>query len=112
MSCFKRAEWRSGLTYQITCRNCGTVMTYMDNVLDFRPWFPDGFVYCSRCRTPLRHSERFAIDGPILTPPPPGSIPTPMGSAPVPGNAPFCSQCGNKFGDGARFCANCGAMRN
>ena len=43
---YKRAEWRSGLTYMATCDTCKTVMKYMDDKLDFRPWYADGFVYC------------------------------------------------------------------
>ena len=61
---FKRALWRSGLTYQQTCRKCGTEIQYTDDKLDFRPWFADGFVYCPKCRAPLRHSENFAINAP------------------------------------------------
>ena len=59
---FKRALWSSGYTYRITCPNCRTVTDYTDRQLDFRPWFPDGFVYCPRCRKPLRHSEIYAIN--------------------------------------------------
>ena len=54
MGCFKRAEWHSGLTYKQTCRDCGNVMIYTDEILDFRPWYADGFVYCSTGHTPLR----------------------------------------------------------
>lgn len=60
---FKRAMWKSGLTYQQTCRSCGTTVQYMDDKLDFRPWYADGFVYCPVCRTPLRHNEQYAING-------------------------------------------------
>ena len=28
---YKRAEWRSGLTYMATCDTCKTVMKYMDD---------------------------------------------------------------------------------
>lgn len=59
---FKRALWTSGYTYRITCPNCRTVTDYTDRQLDFRPWFPDGFVYCPRCRKPLRHNEIYAIN--------------------------------------------------
>lgn len=104
MSCFKRAEWSSGLTYQHTCDKCGNVMIYKDNLLDFRPWYPDGFVYCSRCKTPLRHSERLAIDAPVA----PSS---PMASDTPAGSALFCSQCGKKFESADRFCSGCGAKR-
>ena len=59
---FKRALWHSGLTYKLTCNKCQTVIQYTDDKLDFRPWYADGFVYCPKCRTPLRHNESFAID--------------------------------------------------
>lgn len=64
MSVFKRAEWHSGLTYRQTCRECNEVVVYTDHKLGFRPWYPDGFVYCPKCETPLRHNEEYAIDGP------------------------------------------------
>ena len=86
---FKRALWHSGLTYQQTCRTCREVVTYMDNALDFRPWFPDGFVYCPKCKTPLRHNEAYAINAPGPNPyaPNPGATPDP-GTVPTPGATP------------------------
>ena len=111
MGCFKRAEWRSGLTYRQTCRSCGYEMTYKDNILDFRPWFPDGFVYCMRCKSPLRHNELYAIDGP------PGPVgPTDNNSdanagAQNPSVSAFCSRCGKKFNDEDLFCSGCGSKR-
>lgn len=108
MSCFKRAEWHSGLTYQQTCRTCGNVMTYMDNILDFRPWYPDGFVYCTKCQTPLRHNELYAIDAPV------GPIKTPDSNSGFENaNKPvlFCSFCGKKFNPEDKFCSGCGKQR-
>ena len=67
MSVFKRAEWRSGLTYRQICQTCQTVVRYTDDKLDFRPWYADGFVYCPVCNTPLRHRETYAIDGDNMT---------------------------------------------
>lgn len=61
---FKRALWHSGLTYRQTCRQCNAEIQYTDHSLDFRPWYADGFVYCPRCKTPLRHNENMAIDAP------------------------------------------------
>ena len=74
---FQRALWHSGLTYQQICCNCHTLVRYMDDKLDFRPWYPDGFVYCPKCRNPLRHSETFAInaDGTYANAAPPGAAP-------------------------------------
>ena len=59
---FKRALWHSGLTYQQTCYHCRALVRYTDYQLDFRPWYPDGFVYCPRCKGPLRHNELYAIN--------------------------------------------------
>ncbi len=100
MSVFKRAEWRSGLTYRQTCDQCRTVITYMDDKLDFRPWYPDGFVYCPNCQKPLRHSERYAINAPA-----------PIVEGVSSPTAMFCSQCGAKFNETDRFCSQCGAKR-
>ncbi|MBE6682343.1 MAG: zinc ribbon domain-containing protein [Ruminococcaceae bacterium] len=100
---FKRAEWHSGLTYRQTCEECKTVVIYMDDKLDFRPWYPDGFVYCPKCNTPLRHSERYAIDAPETT-----GVMT-VGAAAVSGNgAIFCTGCGKQLSVGDAFCSGCG----
>lgn len=113
MSVFKRAEWHSGLTYQQTCRECNTVVQYTDEILDFRPWYADGFVYCPRCNTPLRHNEVYAIDGkekkPIIVEEKP--VETPVPAAQPEALSAFCHQCGKKFFDGDRFCVSCGTKR-
>ncbi len=101
---FQRALWRSGLTYQQTCRTCHTVVTYMDNILDFRPWYPDGFVYCPTCKNPLRHSEAYAIN----------SVPQPTFDFTKPaegGHFAFCTNCGNRFEVNDIFCGKCGSKR-
>ncbi|MBQ5761695.1 MAG: zinc ribbon domain-containing protein [Clostridia bacterium] len=96
---YKRAEWHSGLTYRRPCGGCGCIVQYQDTSLDFRPWFPDGFVYCPKCQSPLRHNEKYAINAP--------------GYYREPGEtAAFCTKCGRKFNPGERFCANCGTKRN
>ena len=77
---YQRVLWHSGLTYRCVCPACRGYTIYTDYNLGFRSWFPDGFVYCSHCRRPVRHNENNAIkpDGspyfpfPIRTPPPPG----------------------------------------
>lgn len=100
MSVFKRADWKSGLTYRQTCDQCKTAITYTDDVLDFRPWYADGFIYCPNCHKPLRHRETFAINTPV-------SVDMTAESA----EQAFCPQCGNKFGAGDRFCSQCGTKR-
>ena len=62
MSVFKRANWHSGLTYSQSCPECKTIVKYDDHSLGFRPWYPDGFVYCPKCQKPLRHNEDYAIN--------------------------------------------------
>lgn len=114
---FQRAQWHSGLTYRQTCRSCQNVVTYQDDKLDFRPWYADGFVYCPTCRTPLRHSETYAIDGPKAqtSDAPVAEVPQVVEAAQEAPAAPvstegavFCTQCGKKANPGDRFCAGCG----
>lgn len=109
---YQRAQWKSGLTYQQTCENCRTVVRYMDDKLDFRPWYADGFVYCPTCHSPMRHNERYAIDG--VNPMPFTAQPVAeqnWNDQPTAGTAAFCSRCGKKFNDGDCFCSGCGAKR-
>lgn len=128
---FKRALWRSGYTYRRQCEYCGVDLYYQDSQLDFRPWYPDGFVYCPACRRPLRHNEIFATfpDGtpvyrtqqeadtaiPVgyyqamgIAPPP--SAATPVASAPpAPPETVACPSCGRVCRKGYdRFCSGCG----
>lgn len=129
---FKRAMWRSGLTYQHTCNSCSTVVQYTDDKLDFRPWYPNGFVYCPICRKPLRHSEELAVSGTPgnakraypsngayqapqqATPvqPAPTTQPTPAPVEPVteqvPVPTPACPNCNKVIREGDVFCSGCG----
>jgi predicted amidophosphoribosyltransferase len=111
---YKRALWHSGLTYQQTCEVCHTVVRYKDDKLGFRPWYADGFVYCTNCRTPLRHSERYAIDAetsqiaaPVVNNESVQTVQTPTDT-----NITFCSQCGKQFKPEDRFCSGCGSKRS
>lgn len=107
MGLFKRAGWRSGLTYRRVCDQCKTTVEYMDDKLDFRPWFADGFVYCPTCQKPLRHSESFAINAPYTC-----SEPAASNEAPTAGDKPaFCNQCGRKYAADDKFCPQCGNKR-
>ncbi|MBQ9680687.1 MAG: hypothetical protein IJV48_08420 [Ruminococcus sp.] len=135
---YQRVTWHSGLTYRAVCPNCRAYTTYTDYHLGFRMWYPDGFVYCARCKHPIRHHENNAInpDGspyfpfPIRTPPPPGYVaypieslrvypeypnPQPNGAQPASPNPSegqekrFCHICGREYIRGqAKFCAGCG----
>ena len=111
---YKRAEWHSGLTYRQTCHSCNATIVYTDDVLDFRPWFADGFVYCTQCKTPLRHNENYAIYNPnepasAFAVEPAWPIIEPV-SAPA-GPSKFCTACGHPFADDDRFCSQCGKKR-
>ena len=116
---FKRAMWHSGLTYQQTCSHCRMVVRYTDYNLDFRPWYPDGFVYCPRCRGPMRHNELYAInpDGTPMYPQPyvpmqapPAPAPTQMTGTPGPQpGTQYCPNCGKQYVIGRdQFCSACG----
>ena len=110
---YQRAMWHSGLTYKKICEGCRTVVKYTDYSLDFRPWFPDGFVYCPTCNKPLRHSEGNAVDGirrqveVDLT----GGCNYNAGQNTT-AAANFCNVCGNRFTKPEEmFCNRCGAKR-
>ena len=107
---YKRAEWHSGFTYEQVCGECRTVVRYTDHALDFRPWFADGFVYCPKCKSPIRHHERYAIDAPDSNKPQPQPQTT-QSAASSTERALFCSKCGKKFSDDDNFCSGCGTKR-
>ena len=99
---YQRAQWHSGLTYQQTCETCKNQVRYQDTALDFRPWYPDGYVDCPVCKSHLRHNENFAIDAPWRQ-----AVSGETESL----TEMFCTKCGNKFGEGHRFCVACGTKR-
>lgn len=103
---YRRAEWHSGLTYRQTCEQCNTTLEYTDEMLDFRPWYADGFVYCPVCKKPLRHDEKYAINAPKPKVEEPKII-----NAENKLLAKFCNTCGYKFGENDKFCSQCGAKR-
>ena len=121
---YKRSEWHSGLTYCQVCEECHTQVTYMDNALGFRPWYPDGFVYCPKCKTPLRHNEKYAINRPeepeiadltatvSYSAPAPAPAPAPQPAAPSGVVDKFCTKCGRPFAAEENFCPACGNKRN
>jgi predicted amidophosphoribosyltransferase len=127
---FKRALWSSGYTYRMRCPYCGTNVSYTDKNLDFRPWYPNGFVYCPRCRKPLRHEEIYAVDvngTPVYKtqeeanqalyigythamgyPENQGSFDG-AGQAQTTDTVKFCPQCGRPYRLGKdHFCSGCG----
>ncbi len=108
---YQRATWHSGLTYKKACDVCQTVVKYNDYSLDFRPWFPDGFVYCPTCKKPLRHSESNAVEG-VRRPPEVDLTARYNPAANYTGTANFCNECGNRFTKPEEmFCNRCGAKR-
>ena len=101
---YQRAQWKSGLTYQQICDTCRKPVRYTDDLLDFRPWYPDGYVDCPVCKSHLRHNEKYAIDAPEV------QEPVFATSAPVL-TEKFCPQCGAAFEESHRFCSMCGTKR-
>lgn len=94
---YQRAKWHSKLTYRQTCWKCSTTFTYRDDVLGFRYWFPDGFVYCPACKATVRHQESYAIDE--LAERIARSVKKP----------PFCTHCGKRaITADDLFCTACG----
>jgi len=108
---FQRATWHSGLTYEQTCRNCNTRVTYQDDKLDFRPWYADGFVYCPICNTPLRHNEGYAINRPAEPVHVDITGTEPIVTEAKPSDAKFCTGCGREYQPGENFCPVCGRKR-
>ncbi|MBR6517877.1 MAG: hypothetical protein IKT40_13675 [Bacilli bacterium] len=100
---YKRAEWRSGLTYKQVCDQCNTLVVYQDDKLDFRPWYADGFVYCPVCKKPLRHNEKYAenYNRNIQTFEHGENKLTEL----------FCSKCGKKYLEEDCYCSKCGNKR-
>ena len=107
---YQRANWNSGLTYQQTCEYCKHTFRYTDRILDFRPWYADGYVDCPNCKSHLRHNEKYALNAPKpqeIETPPQEVAPNPTAQQRI-----YCTNCGNKFDEGANFCAYCGNKRN
>ncbi len=44
------------------CEYCLSTIEYKLKDLGYRPWYPKGFVYCPKCKKPLRHSHKYMID--------------------------------------------------
>lgn len=59
---YKRQLWSSGYEYHIRCPYCSTLSKYTDDQLEYRSWYPNGFVYCPKCRKPLQHNEIYAVN--------------------------------------------------
>ena len=85
--------------------------------MGFRPWFPDGFVYCPTCEKPLRHNEAYAIDGEVekkfvdLTDEKSNAEQGALAVEEEKHIATFCTSCGYKFKEDDKFCSQCGKKR-
>ena len=44
--------------FHIKCEYCLTEFDYEQEDLGYRPWYPKGFVYCPKCKHPLRHHPK------------------------------------------------------
>lgn len=58
----KVVETQDPTTYKVKCEYCGAVVEYTRADMGWRPWFPKGYVYCPKCKKPLRHSEDNKIE--------------------------------------------------
>lgn len=96
MGLFKRANWHSGLTYKQTCPDCKTTVIYKDDKLGFRPWYPDGFIYCPTCQKPLRHRETYATEELVGK------------EVDLTKTSKTCTNCGLELNKEANFCPKCG----
>ncbi len=41
--------------FRAQCEYCMCVFEYHTKDLGYRAWYPHGFIYCPRCKKPLRH---------------------------------------------------------
>ena len=49
------------LVFHIKCEYCLCEIDYEQEDLDFRPWYPKGFIYSPKCHKPLRHNPELNI---------------------------------------------------
>ncbi len=47
--------------FRTTCSKCSCVFEYRRHNLGRRAWFPNGFVYCPKCRYPIRHRLEYEV---------------------------------------------------
>lgn len=48
--------------YKVKCEYCGAVIEYGKKDIGWRPWFPKGYVYCPKCKKPIRHHEANKVE--------------------------------------------------
>ncbi len=41
--------------FRVKCESCACEFEYKLANLGFRAWYPNGFVYCPKCKKPIRH---------------------------------------------------------
>lgn len=125
---FKRALWSSGYEYRAKCPYCTTYFSYNDKQLDFRPWYPNGYINCPRCRKPFRHNEIYAVkeDGsPVYKTQGEANSAIDIGYYTATGLSPeqiqnssqphtpdqniiYCSKCGKAHNRSNSYCSACG----
>ncbi len=47
--------------FRCQCEYCMCTFEYHIRDLGYRAWYPHGFVYCPRCRRPLRHRLEYRV---------------------------------------------------
>ncbi len=49
--------------FHVRCEYCLCEFEYGISDLGYRAWYPHGFVYCPKCRRPLRHRLEYRVEG-------------------------------------------------
>ena len=75
-------------TYRCRCEYCCYEFDYHTYDLGHRAWYPHGFVYCPRCKKPIRHRLEYeVINNPGYAQPYQQPVAVPVAPAPAPAPA-------------------------
>lgn len=85
--------------FHCRCEYCYFEFDYHTYDLGHRAWYPHGFIYCPRCKKPIRHRLEYeVINNPVyaqqynqavpVAAPAPAPAPAPVAAAPAPAPAP------------------------
>jgi hypothetical protein len=47
--------------FRVCCEYCRCEFEYHLSNLGYRAWYPSGFVYCPKCKRPLRHRLEYEV---------------------------------------------------
>lgn len=71
-------------TFHCRCEYCYYEFDYHTYDLGHRAWYPHGFVYCPRCKRPLRHRLENEVNGELAPAQPGADQPAPAPAVPAP----------------------------